>query len=516
MRAQTATSLFEPHDFPDEGPEKWIEANAAGARIGYDPWLHTPRQIERLKKAAGKAGAELIACATNPIDTVWADQPDAPSAPAVVHPFALSGEESVSKRARIAAAVKAAGADAVVLTLPDSICWLFNIRGTDIAYTPFVLCFALLKTDGTADLFLDATRISPELAAHLGPAVTVLSPDTLLPALAEFADKTVAADPATAAAAIFDALAEVGAKTRNLPDPCQVPKACKNPVELEGARKAHIRDGAAMANFLAWFAAEAPKGQLTEIDAALKLEACRKATGSLADLSFDSISAAGAHAALPHYRVTVSSNATIKPGDIYLIDSGGQYPDGTTDITRTAIVGEATAEMKDRFTRVLKGHIALATAKFPEGTRGVELDAFARRPLWEAGLDFDHGTGHGVGSYLSVHEGPQRIAKALIDQPLLAGMVISDEPGYYKEGAYGIRTENLLAVRKLAGSYERLMLQFEVLTLCPIDLNLIEPARLAPAERDWLNAYHTRVRDTLSEFVAEETRPWLDQATRAI
>jgi Xaa-Pro aminopeptidase len=516
-RAQTDTARFEPRDLVAEGPDKWIAAQAArGAKIGYDPWLHTPNAVARLKKAAAKAGAEMVACDGNPIDAVWTDRPAPPTTPAVPHPFELCGETSADKRGRIAETLKRHGADALVLTMPDSICWLFNIRGADVPYTPFTLGFAILRADASAALYLDGRKVTPELIAHLGSDVRVQPPEALRPALQALGGKSVAVDPATAAAAIFDALDTAGATILRLADPCQVPKACKNPVEVEGARKAHIRDGAAMVNFLAWFSREAPKGMLTEISAAEKLEACRKATGSLTDLSFDSISAAAAHAAMPHYHVTRSSCLPIKPGDVYLIDSGGQYPDGTTDITRTVIVGTPTAEMKDRNTRVLKGHIALASAVFPDGTLGVSLDALARRPLWEVGIDFNHGTGHGVGSYLSVHEGPHRISKNLINQAMLPGMVVSDEPGYYKEGAFGIRIENLLTVRRRAGNFEWPMLEFETLTLCPIDTALIAVELLTPSERDWLNAYHQRVRETLIELVEADARDWLTTATRAI
>ncbi|HEY1962458.1 MAG TPA: M24 family metallopeptidase, partial [Rhizomicrobium sp.] len=330
--------------------------------------------------------------------------------------------------------------------------------------------------------------------------------------------KTVIADPTWTAAAAFDRLEKAGAKIKRLSDPCQLPKACKNAVEIEGARQAHIRDGAALTRFLAWMAREAPNGHLTEIQAAEALEGYRRENGVLTDLSFDSISGAAPHAALPHYRVTKSSNRKINRDEIYLIDSGGQYPDGTTDVTRTMIVGEPTAEMKDRFTRVLKGHIALAMVRFPEGTTGAALDAFARKPLWDAGLDYDHGTGHGVGSYLSVHEGPQNISKRPILQPLKPGMICSNEPGYYKEGEYGIRIENLIVVTepKPVPGGDRPMMEFETITLAPIDLNLVEVKLLTDEERVWLNQYHIRVRETLSSQVGAETRAWLDHVTRAI
>jgi Xaa-Pro aminopeptidase len=348
--------------------------------------------------------------------------------------------------------------------------------------------------------------------------VRLRAPSDFAPALDALKGKTVAADPATAASAIFDRLRKAGAKILRLPDPCQLAKACKNSIEVEGMRKAHIRDGAALSKFLCWFAREAPKGKLDEIAASEKLEGFRKADGALSDLSFDSISAAAPHAAIPHYRVTRSTNRAIHKDEIYLIDSGGQYPDGTTDVTRTVIVGKPTAEMKDRFTRVLKGHIALATVKFPEGTTGTALDSFARRSLWDVGLDYDHGTGHGVGSYLSVHEGPQNISKRPVAQALKPGMIVSNEPGYYKTGEYGIRIENLIVVRALALAEggDRKMMDFETITLSPIDLNLVEVSLLTAEERAWLNEYHARVRETLTRLVDDETRAWLESATRAV
>ena len=406
---------------------------------------------------------------------------------------------------------------AAVITLADSVCWLHNIRGSDLPHTPFVLGFSILYHDATSDLFLDERKRSPELIAHLGDGVRLRAPEEFTAALNDLAGHAVLADPATAAHAVFERLSKQGARIIRAPDPCLLPKACKNPLEIEGMRKAHIRDGAALSRFLAWFAVAAADGTLTEIEAAEKLEGFRRATGCLKDLSFDSITGAGGNGAIVHYRVTRSSNRRIGRDEIFLLDSGAQYPDGTTDVTRTILVGTATAEMKDRFTRVLKGHIALATAHFPEGTIGMALDAFARRPLWEAGLDYDHGTGHGVGSYLSVHEGPQNISKRPVAQALLPGMICSNEPGYYKTGEYGIRIENLVVVtppRDLGG--ERKMMGFETLTLAPIDLNLVAPDLLTAQEREWLNLYHARVRETLSHLVDEGTRAWLERATVAV
>jgi Xaa-Pro aminopeptidase len=460
----------------------------------------------------------MVPCDTNPIDAVWADQPGPPLAKAVPHGLSFAGESAESKRMRIAEELKQQGVDASIITAPDSICWLLNMRGGDIPHTPFALAFAILHADGSTDLFMDARKSSPELIQHLGNAVRLQEPQQFSKGLDELKNKTVLADPANCASAVFDRLERAGATARRGADPCQLPKACKNAVEIEGARLAHIRDGAALTRFLAWIAREAPNGHLSEIEAAEALEGYRRSIDSLVDLSFDSISGAAPHAAIPHYRVTRSSNRTIHRNEIYLIDSGAQYPDGTTDVTRTVIVGEPTDEMRDRFTRVLKGHIALATARFPEGTSGAALDAFARRPLWEAGLDYDHGTGHGVGSYLSVHEGPQNISKRPITQALKPGMICSNEPGYYKAGEYGIRIENLIVVsepEKIAGG-DRGMMRFETITLAPIDRGLVEPRLLSEDERNWLNAYHVRVRETLSPLVDDETRVWLADVTRPV
>ncbi|HEY1630138.1 MAG TPA: aminopeptidase P family protein [Rhizomicrobium sp.] len=519
VRQQTDTALFEPRDLVAEGPNGWLETNAPkGARIGFDPWVHSAANADALRAAVEKAGAKLVPTDGNPIDAVWAGRPAAPSDKAHAHAMNLAGENAESKRTRIAEEVKKQGADAAIISVADSICWLLNVRGADTPHTPFVLSYAILNADGSVDWFVDGRKTSPELVQHLGNAVRVREPGEFVAALDALKGKTVVADANWTAAAAFDRLESAGAKIKRGVDPCQLPKACKNPVEIEGTRKAHIRDGAALTNFLAWMAREAPNGQLTEIEAAETLEGYRRQAGSLTDLSFDSISGAAPHAALPHYRVTRSSNRRINRDEIYLIDSGGQYPDGTTDVTRTMIVGRATGEMKDRFTRVLKGHIALATMRFPDGTTGAALDAFARKSLWDAGLDYDHGTGHGVGSYLSVHEGPQNISKKPIAQALKPGMICSNEPGYYKEGEYGIRIENLIVVsepKEIPGG-DRKMMEFETITWAPIDLDLVEPSLLTDAEREWLNDYHATTREKLAKLVDGETKAWLEKATRAI
>jgi len=521
VRQQTDTKLFEPRDLVAEGPNAWLEANASkGAKIGFDPWVHSAASADALRASVEKAGATLVPTDGNPIDAVWQGRPAAPGDKATPHAFNLAGESAESKRTRIAEEIKKSGADAAIVSLADSICWLLNVRGSDTPHTPFVLSYAILNSDGSVDWFVDPGKSSPELVKHLGNAVRVRAPEEFNAALDALKGKTVVADANWTAAAAFARLGDAGATVRRGVDPCQLPKACKNPVEIEGARKAHVRDGAALTRFLAWMAREAPNGHLTEIEASQALEGYRRKEGSLTDLSFDSISGAAPHAALPHYRVTTSSNRKINNNEIYLIDSGGQYPDGTTDVTRTMIVGTPTAEMKDRFTRVLKGHIALATMRFPEGTTGAALDAHARKFLWDVGCDYDHGTGHGVGSYLSVHEGPQNISKRPILQPLKPGMICSNEPGYYKEGEYGIRIENLIVVTDVGpipgGDPERRFMEFETITLAPIDIDLVEPSLMTTDERDWLNAYHVRVRETLSPLVDDETRAWLATATRAI
>jgi len=519
VRKQTDASLFEPRDLVAEGPQGWLPDNLpAGAKLGYDPWLLTANGVATLRQAVEKSGGSLAACPSNPLDAIWTGRPAAPKGEAFPHPFNLSGEEGNAKRARVAQGLKKSKVDAAVIALCDSICWLFNVRGTDIPHTPFVVAFAILYADGSAELFLDEEKRGPGLEAHLGAGVHLRSADTFCAALDGLKGKSVLADPATAASAIFDRLDQAGAKLIRTADPCQLPKACKNSLEIEGARKAHIRDGAALSRFLCWFSREAPNGALTEIAAAEALEGFRRATNYLSDLSFDSISGAGSNGAIVHYRVTRSTNRVIANNEMFLIDSGAQYPDGTTDVTRTLIVGTPTADMKDRFTRVLKGHIALGTAHFPEGTTGMQLDSFARRPLWEAGLDYDHGTGHGVGSYLAVHEGPQNISKRPVTQALLPGMICSNEPGYYKTGEYGIRIENLVVVSepKPVPGGERPMMSFETITLAPIDLNLVERDLLTDNERLWLNAYHARVFETLRPLLDEETGAWLEHATRAI
>jgi Xaa-Pro aminopeptidase len=517
--AQVDTALFEVRHLIEQPPAQWIAAAlTAGAVLAYDPWLHTPHEIEGLRAAAEKAGAVLRAETDNPVDRVWRNQPAAPLAPVVPHPERFAGESAQSKRTRLGRALAQDGVAAAVLTMPESIAWLLNIRGGDVAHTPLPLSFAILRQDGAVALFIDRRKLAPGLEAHLGNAVTVMAPDQLGPALDALAAEggRVQVDPATAASWIFDRLAAAGAKLHRAADPCLLPKACKNPTEIDGTRAAHRRDGAALTRFLAWLAHEAPQGRLSEIAASDRLEAFRREGEHFRDLSFPTISGAGANGAIVHYRATPETEKRLEPGTLYLLDSGAQYLDGTTDVTRTIAIGAPSAEMREHFTRVLKGHIAIALARFPKGTSGAQLDAFARRPLWQKGLDYDHGTGHGVGSYLGVHEGPQRISKAPNTQPLLPGMIVSNEPGYYKTGAYGIRIENLVLVQPADGLGEREMLAFETLTLAPIDRRLIDPSLLDDEEIAWLDGYHARVREILTPLVDRDTARWLAEATQPI
>jgi len=517
--AQVDTGLFEIRHLIEDPPVQWMAAAlSADTAVGYDPWLHTPQDVERLRTAAEKAAAELRAISDNPLDRIWTEQPAPPLAPVLPHPERLAGESSQSKRARLGRALQQEGAAAVVLTMPESIAWLLNIRGGDVPHTPLPLSFAILRQDGSVTLFIDRRKLVPGLERHLGNRVTIAPPEQLGPAFDELAaaGSRVQVDPATAAAWVFDRLAAAGAKIHRAADPCLLAKACKNEAEIDGTRAAHRRDGAALTRFLAWLARQAPKGGLSEIAASDRLEAFRRENANFRDLSFPTISGAGSNGAIVHYRATAETEKMLEPGNLYLLDSGAQYLDGTTDVTRTIAIGEPTHEMRDRFTRVLKGHIALAMARFPKGTTGTQLDAFARRALWEKGLDYDHGTGHGVGSYLGVHEGPQRISKAPNGQALLPGMIVSNEPGYYKTGAYGIRIENLVLVQPAEPTGEREMLGFEMLTLAPIDRNLIDPALLDGDEIAWLDAYHRDVRETLTPLVDPETARWLAAVTQPI
>ena len=520
VRDQVDQGVFEIRDLVDGGVPAYLETVAAqGQKIGYDPRLHSPDALHWLKAAAAKAGAELTPVETNPLDAAWgAARPAQPAAPVVPHPAEYSGEDSASKRARIGEIVAGKGADAAVLTAPSSIAWLFNVRGGDVIRSPLPLGQAILNKDGTARLFLDPAKVTPELPAWLGNQVRLEAPDELPQALAELKGRKVLVDPGQSSAWYFDTLQAAGAEVVRGEDPCALPRAAKNAVEIEGSRKAHIRDGAALTRCLHWLATDGQVSPPDEIEVVTRLEGFREATGALKDLSFDTIAGAGGNGAIVHYRPTARLNKRAQTGSLLLVDSGAQYLDGTTDVTRTVAIGEPTQEMRERFTLVLKGHLALANVKFPPGTTGSQLDVLARAPLWQAGLDYDHGTGHGVGSYLGVHEGPQRIAKAPNTVALRAGMIVSNEPGYYKEGEYGIRIENLQVVTEAAPvpGGERPMHGFEALTLAPIDRSLIVAEMLTAAEREQLNAYHARVRETVGPLLDGEVRAWLHEVTAPI
>ncbi len=516
VREQVDGAAWDYVAVPQHSVSGWLGAHAPeGGRIGYDPWLHTGAWVAEATTALADRGATLVAVDANPIDAVWLDRPAPSDAKLAVYDDDFAGASSSAKRAEIADWLAEHRADAVVLSALDSIAWALNVRGGDVTHTPVALSYAIVDADGTTDLFVAPEKLDEAVRQHLGNAVRVHDRAAFAGALGRYAGKRIAADPERAVAAITQALEAGGAKVLALRDPVVLAKALKNPVEVAGHRAASVRDGAALARFLRWVESECVKGGQTELSAAAKLLSFREATGLLKDTSFDTISATGAHGASPHYHCTEESNVPIERGQLYLVDSGGQYADGTTDVTRVMPIGDPTAEMRDRFTRVLKGHIAIATAVFPDGTMGGQIDAFARRPLWEAGLDFSHGTGHGIGAYLAVHEGPQRIAApnypgGAAMEPLRAGMMLSNEPGYYKAGEYGIRIENLLLIepRDIAGA-DRAMLGFETLTFCPIERTLIEPALLTPDELAWLNAYHAQVLDVLETEMDGDDLAWL-------
>ena len=508
---------------PETSIAEWLKEHAPeGVRIGYDPWLHTKEWVGKARDALAAKGAELVPVGRNPIDAVWAEQPGPSTARLIVHPETYAGKSSAAKRQEMGDWLKEQKADAAVLSALDSIAWTFNVRGADVDHTPVALSFALVHEDGTADLFVSSEKLGDDVRQHLGNGVRVHERHAFEPHLRGLAGKTVVADPERAVAAIFEALEGAGAKVMQKRDPSVLAKAIKNEAEVGGHRSAQARDGAAMTRFLHWLSIEAPKGGLDEIKAANKLEEFRRGGGDLRDLSFDTISGAGPNGAIVHYRVSEETNRPLELNSLYLVDSGAQYPDGTTDITRTVAVGNPTAEMRDRFTRVLKGHIAVARAVFPDGARGSQLDSFARQYLWEAGLDYAHGTGHGVGSFLAVHEGPQRISAANYpgsgwDEPLRAGMFLSNEPGYYKTGEYGIRVENLVMVIpvEIAGAEKR-MLGFETLTYAPIDRTLIEPSLLSPKERKWLDVYHASVLEVVGPQLEGDVLQWLQEQCRPL
>jgi Xaa-Pro aminopeptidase len=514
LARQIDQTVFAPLSSIEHPPVEWLALNARkNARIGYDPRRHTTDGLQRFKLSAEKAGYDLVASEPNPVDALWTERPAAPCTAVTLHPIRYCGQSTKSKLAEIQRALQDQKQDALLITDPTGIAWLFNVRGGDVTHMPLPIGTAIVPDKGRPQLFMDGKKLSNSVRAKLEDRLDVLEPPMLDKALAALGKQKaqVRVDRDSTSVALVEILRAAGAVPDFGENPISLRKAVKNRVECEGARQAQIRDGAAMANFLCWLDAEVPKGKLTEIDAAVKLETLRIGTKALRDISFDTISAAGPNAALPHYRVNTETNRCLKQG-IFLIDSGGQYRDGTTDITRTIAIGKPGAEMMDRNTRVLKGMIAITNVVFPTGVSGAQIDSFARQFLWQAGLEFDHGTGHGVGSYLGVHEGPQRIAK-LGTTPLKAGMILSNEPGYYKPGHYGIRIENLVLVeeRVIAGA-ERPMLGFETLTFCPIDRRLIKASLLTQEEKHWLNSYHAQVFKRIAPLVEKQTRAWLKTA----
>ena len=512
VRDQVDQGVFEIRDLVEGGVPAYLEAAPKGSVIGYDPRLHSPDALARLQAAVAKAGAKLKPVSPNPLDTAWGvARPAQPTAPIVPHPLQYSGEDSSAKRHRLGQALAERGADVAVITAPASIAWLFNVRGGDVIRSPLPIGQAILGADGSARLFLGPAKVTADLPAWLGNEVRLETPDDLPQALADLKGRQVLVDPAQSSAWYFETLGAAGAGVQRGDDPCLLPRACKNAVEIEGAKRAHVRDGAALSQFLHWIATEGQTNPPDEIEAVAKLEGFREATGALKDLSFDTIAGALSNGALPHYRPTSRLNTRTTEGSLLLVDSGGQYLDGTTDVTRTMAIGDPSAEMCERFTLVLQGHLALTRVRFPVGTTGSALDALARVAMWSRGLDYDHGTGHGVGSYLGVHEGPHRIAKAPNTVALRPGMIVSNEPGYYKEGGYGIRIENLQFVTEpeIPPGGERPMLGFEPLTLAPIDRRLVVAEMLTAEERAQFDAYHARVLKEVGPLVPANVAAWL-------
>ncbi len=512
VKAQVAAD-FTPVDWPETKPGDWIRAHLDTGQIGFDPWLHTVEEIGKLETALEGSGINLIPT-SNFVDSIWPDQPAPPVGAAFVHPDTLAGRTALDKRADLAGGLRRAGHRAAVLTLPDSICWLLNIRGADVPKNPVVQGFAVLSDSGRVTLFADPAKVGDTLRAHLGPEVTLLPPSAFVPALRSL-QGPVRVDRATAPLAVSRELLAAGVEVAFADDPCRLPKACKTAAEIAATRAAHLRDGAAVTEFLAWLDGADPAG-LTEIAVVRALEGFRRATDALHDIAFDTICGSGPNGAIIHYRVTGATDRRLRTGELLLVDSGAQYRDGTTDITRTIALGPPGAEEADAYTRVLQGLIAISRARFPRGLAGRDLDALARQHLWAAGMDYDHGTGHGVGAFLSVHEGPQRLSR-LSEVPLEPGMILSNEPGYYREGAFGIRLENLIVVEEAPrGVDDRRQLRFETLTFAPFDRRLIRADRLSPDERDWLNAYHAAVAAKIGPRLSAAARDWLSAATAPV
>ena len=512
VKSQVDLARFTPVNWPETKPGDWIAEHLAKGIIGFDPWLHSEDEIARLSETAGP-GISLKPLAQNPVDRIWPDQPGPPQGRAFAHPVALAGETSAAKRARLATALRADGQPAAVTTLTYSLCWLLNIRGADVPRNPVLHGFAILQDDARVSLFADPAKFDAATLAHLGPEVTLGPPEAFLPAL-DVLTGPVRLDRSSAPVALRQRLEAAGIPIAWGDDPCRLPKACKTDAEIAATREAHLRDGAAMVEFLCWLDTEAPKGKLTEIDVVRALEGFRRATNALHDISFDTICGSGPHGAIIHYRVTEDTNRRLGADELLLVDSGGQYVDGTTDITRTIALGDPGDQARAAFTRVLQGMIAISRARFPKGLAGRDLDPLARAALWLAGQDYDHGTGHGVGAFLSVHEGPQRLSR-ISDVPLQPGMILSNEPGYYREGVFGIRIEHLIVVQAapaLPGGDDRRQYCFETLTFAPIDRRLIVTAALSPGERDWLNAYHAETLAKLSPRLTAGARAWLEQA----
>ncbi len=516
--AQVDPKAFFIEHLVENPPEQWLEQNLkSGTKLGYDPWLHTSESAEKLKNVCATVGATLIAVDSNPIDALWSDRPAPPSGPVNLRDIKLAGESAADKLKRIRAELGKLRADVLVVSDPQNVAWAFNIRGSDVAHTPLALAFAVIPREGRPALYMDGAKLDNKTRHALEKLADVPAPGDLVRDLAALKDKAVRLDQASAADALTRLVADNGGKPMRGADPIALMKSVKNQAEIAGMKAAHIRDGVAMVRFLAWLDAQVLDGAVTEIGAVEALESFRRDTGMLKDISFPTIAGSGPNGAIVHYRVTQGSNRTIGNDELFLVDSGAQYEDGTTDITRTVAIGTPSEEMRDRFTRVLKGHIAIATAVFPEGTSGAQIDPLARTALWQAGLDFDHGTGHGVGSYLSVHEGPARISK-LGTVALKRGMILSNEPGYYKTGAYGIRIENLVLVTAAAApeGAEKPLNAFETLTLAPVDRRLILPRMLTGKERAWIDAYHARVLDVLSPLLDAPATSWLVAATMPV
>ena len=518
VRDQVDGRLYEYRHLIDEPPQMWLASQLkAGMRLGFDPRLHTPSGLTKIEDAARKAGAEPVPVSQNLIDTIWESQPSRPHGPVEIYPDKFAGRTAAQKQKLVVDWLKAERLDAFIFSALDSIAWLFNIRSDDVEFTPLALGYALLTDQGKGTLFVEAEKITPSLQQHLGADILLAPYDSVNAALLgrDGELKTIGVDRDTGSRWLVDCIKNVGFEAKISADPVTAIKARKTSEELDGVRAAHLRDGAALTKFLAWLSRDAPKGHLTEIEIADKLASFRAEANLYRGPSFATIAGAGGNGAIVHYRASPDSNATIKPDMLLLVDSGGQYLDGTTDVTRTVVIGTPTSEQKKRFTLVLKGHIALASARFVKGTTGSQLDALARHALWQEGLDYDHGTGHGVGTFLGVHEGPQRISKVGNTVALEPGMVISNEPGYYKTGEYGIRIENLVAVRAAQGpaSAEKIIYEFETLTMAPIDVSLVDTSILTPSETMWLNAYHARVREVLAPLLDAETQDWLKNAT---